>query len=301
MERHRSVQPEQLVLPIIATAALGAAMILPARGRLRREPAESLPNRKPLSLSRFVVAGTVQTREWKRLVTRAIRELKTFYALDDASDTNKLDGEVVALQRSFENQLADLLPSQAMGTPRQTRAPVDPIRAAPRSYVPAVPLTRSPLRAATASVLWPNLIQQPALCASRAERHSLMKTASPETHPDLEVALLGAYREEDETGRLLALGALVRLRLLGARAALLDALRAGGDNERVFAVDAFHSLGDREALKLALHDRLDAIAARAALGLVASDRRVDYVSTLEADLEPHRIDAILRLLGGVVQ
>jgi hypothetical protein len=100
---------------------------------------------------------------------------------------------------------------------------------------------------------------------------------------------------------LLALQALVRCRFAGARESLVDALRLGSDDERAFAVDSLVALGDRASLDIALSDRVDAIAARAALGFVGSDRRADYAAALAPHLDARRIEAILGLLAGVLR
>jgi hypothetical protein len=143
------------------------------------------------------------------------------------------------------------------------------------------------------------MIEARATTLTRSERHAWLKAANEATCN--EAALLAAYREEDADGRLLALQSLVRCRFAGARESLVDALRLGSDEERAFAIDGLVALGERASLGIALADRVDAIAARAALGFVASDRRSDYIPALAPFLDERRIEAILGLLAGVLR
>jgi len=207
-----------------------------------------------------------------------------------------------AIERSFAEQLGALLPAisdelAAVEAP-QAQAPESIVVKAPPVPVVArvVPLTRLPLRRHAQAIVWPTIVGQ--TFSSRAERLAFLRR--PEARQRLDEALVAAYREEDADGRLLALRALCAVDAPGKHAALVDALSAGTDEERAFAVDALIECGECADLVPALRDRVDAIAAAAALGYVGSTTRGDYVRMLEAHLDPPRIDAMLALLGGIV-
>ncbi len=188
----------------------------------------------------------------------------------------------------------------------------DPAPLVVRAHRPTVervvPLTRLPLRPQTATVSWPTLlapsvtVDAGALVRDRSTRHAALVELSRSADDDATHALRVAYREEDCEGRSLALRALGRTTIDDStREIVLDALRAGSDDERSLAVDIVARTGDRDALRCALTDRLDAIAARAALAYVDSLDRDDYVAKLAPHVEPARLDAILGLLAGVVE
>ena len=177
-------------------------------------------------------------------------------------------------------------------------APVAPAARSARTW--SVPLTRVPLRPERPAVTWPLALPIPHVGASRAVRHEILTrsiAADVTSHVD---ALCAAYDQEDAAGRLLALRAIERCPGEAARSTLVDALQHGSDDERVVAIDALASRNDRAPLIEALSDRVDAVAARAALAYVQSDVRADYDRLLGSILERSRIDALLIFLAGVV-
>lgn len=111
-----------------------------------------------------------------------------------------------------------------------------------------------------------------------------------------------AYAEEDGNGRLLALRALARMETSSqSRSTFVKALRTGTDDERTIALDALTSHGEPADLVPGLRDRVEAIAAQAALAYVGSRRRADYRERLIAHIDVARIESILVLLAGVVE
>jgi hypothetical protein len=162
------------------------------------------------------------------------------------------------------------------------------------------PLTRLPLRSQPSAVSWPLLLPNPREMLSEADRLQLLSsfTFSGATVP--EAPLCSAYREEGAAGRILALKALANANGEFAREVVREASRYGSDDERTIAIDVLANRGDREALAAALCDRVEAIAARAALGYVGSFERVDYERALEPLVSKGRLEAILALLAGIL-
>ncbi|GAC1501530.1 MAG: hypothetical protein NVS2B8_18420 [Vulcanimicrobiaceae bacterium] len=138
--------------------------------------------------------------------------------------------------------------------------------------------------------------------SDRRARRALLARLARDAHDDSSVALRAAYREEDTEGRCLALRALGRSRIDDAsHAVFLEALRVGSDDERSIAVDAIARAGDREALVATLRDRIEAIAARAALAYVDSTDRGAYYAKLAPHVDRVRLETILTLLAGIVE
>jgi hypothetical protein len=164
-----------------------------------------------------------------------------------------------------------------------------------------VPLTRMPLRPQARELSWPRLVAGTYVLETAAERQAFLANAIRSRDADLEPALLAAYREEDAPGRLLALRALRGANCSGAIDAFADALHVGTDEERSVAVDALLAMQQLDAVTPAFNDRLDAIAAQAALGYVGSHHRADYVTVLEPFIDRARIETILALLAGIVE
>ncbi len=192
-------------------------------------------------------------------------------------------------------------------TPSHDSAPIV-IRAQRPTVERVVPLTRLPLRPQTTTITWPALlppgsVDTGALVRDRSGRHAVLVDLLRTAHDDDATHVLRvAYLEEDSEGRLLALRALGRTTIDDAtHTIMLDALRAGSDDERSLALDIAARTGDRDALRCALTDRIDAIAARAALAFVDSFDRDDYVAMLSPHVEPARLETILGLLAGVVE
>jgi len=81
-------------------------------------------------------------------------------------------------------------------------------------------------------------------------------------------------------------------------AVITHVMRNGTDRERSLAVDGLAAAGCREALVPALNDRLDAVAAKAALAYVGTNRREDYRVALAPFVDEARVEALLALLAG---
>jgi hypothetical protein len=83
--------------------------------------------------------------------------------------------------------------------------------------------------------------------------------------------------------------------------AFVTSLRDGSDEEREYALEALLDRGRTDAVAIALGDRVDALAARAALGLVGSTERKDYVTQLTPLVGAARTEEILCLLAGILE
>ena len=196
---------------------------------------------------------------------------------------------------------AELVPSTTASGPGEELQVVEPLvihrRAATAERI--VPLTRLPLRPQSMAIVWPRLAGREHELGVE-ERHALLRdmaTRPPAIH--LQAALEQAYREEGTEGRILVLRGLIRGRY-DARDTFIDALRTGTDDERWLAVDALLALGLRDPLVTAFSDRVEAIAAKAALGCAGSNRREDCHAVLAAHVDNVRCDALLSLLAGVL-
>lgn len=163
------------------------------------------------------------------------------------------------------------------------------------------PLTRRRLRPDGGAITWPMHLPMPHLGTTETERRIILTDLEKTADPVHERALESAYREEDASGRMLVLRALSRISSDGAHAILTDALNLGSDDERALAVDLLSTAENRESLVSALHDRVDAIAARAALAYVRSNCRSDYEKLLSNRLDERRLETILALLGGILE
>jgi hypothetical protein len=194
---------------------------------------------------------------------------------------------------SIARQQLEEIPNEAAVEPLV----VHPVRA---SIERIVPITRLPLRRQSAAITWPQRLSGSDVDLGIEDRHALLRELASRTPAaELQATLDQAYREEGMGGRLLALRALLRGRY-EARDTFVDALHAGTDDERSLSVDALAALGLHEELVPAFGDRVEAIAAKAALAYVATDRREDYRAVLERHVDRSRCDAILALLVGVL-
>ncbi len=165
-----------------------------------------------------------------------------------------------------------------------------------------VPLTRLPLRPQSQAITWPAELDPAHNECSVAERHAILVAIARESGRPNASILEAALNQEDSAGRLLALRALAELKPTPrTRAAFIEALRVGTDDERTIALDALATHGQRNDLLPGLRDRVDAIAAQAALTYVGSHRRADYEETLLPHIDAARIESILALLAGVVE
>lgn len=216
-----------------------------------------------------------------------------------------------------ESHVTDLAEPDTRGTPAaiydersETPSQAHVVRAQRPSIERILPLTRLPLRPQSSKITWPTLldtgatsaIQPSRIPSDRTARRTLLAELVRNRRDDAPEALRTAYREEDADGRSLALRALLQYDVDDASHAIfLEALRSGSDDERSIAVDALSDAGDRDALLLALDDRIDAIAAKAALAYVNSSEREAYGRFLGPYLDRGRIETILALLAGFVE
>lgn len=174
---------------------------------------------------------------------------------------------------------------------------------APMRYVDRiVPITRLPLRRHPSDIAWWTAIHEAGdEPPTRTERHALLSRAVDGTlalHPS---TVERAYFEEDRDGRLLALRVLVARNPANHRAAFVDALHVGTDSERELAVDGLAAGGAVDALPVAFRDRVEAVAARAALAYVGPGDREAYRTALAPHVDEGRIVKLLALLAGVIE
>ncbi|MBD5655822.1 MAG: hypothetical protein IAI50_11680 [Candidatus Eremiobacteraeota bacterium] len=232
-----------------------------------------------------------------------------------------LDSESDALQErlSFADRVALALPEAdlrhrvaafdiydtAEDEPRPDVAPPPPAEHVPLvvhsqrpAYERAVPITRLPLRSQTNEITWSALADPSRLDVTRSDRHALLAALPTGTAGTSAELLMLAYNEEDAAGRLLAMRALMRVDAGRGRQVFIEALRAGTDEERAFAIDALVASGAREALIPAFSDRVEAVAAKAALAFVGTNVRDDYQHALRPYIDEARIEALLALLAG---
>ena len=80
---------------------------------------------------------------------------------------------------------------------------------------------------------------------------------------------------------------------------LRELLRSGSDAERALTIDTLILHGLYDELVPALGDRLEVLAAKAALGLARSSRRADLIAAIEPHVSEGRLSAILALLVGL--
>jgi hypothetical protein len=138
--------------------------------------------------------------------------------------------------------------------------------------------------------------------ASSDERAQLLRALTFEVwHEGCATALAQAAREEDDDLRFAALRALLTRRCPEGCAVFRDTLRSGSDAERSLAVDGLARLGAMDELTEGFGDRLETIAAKAVLACATSRRRSDVIELLDAHVDAARREAILSLLGGVLE
>jgi hypothetical protein len=158
------------------------------------------------------------------------------------------------------------------------------------------------LRRQTSGITWPASASPPLAFATDAERYAFLRAAATDCDRADDALLARAFREETAEGRALALVALRRADASReAIDAFTDALCTGSDDERALAVDALSEAGAREQVARGITDRIDAIAAQAALAYVGTSARDDYRAALSPLIDESRIETILALLAGVVE
>ena len=242
--------------------------------------------------------------------------------LDTLLNLNRSESERVTPIEAVSTQALHYMPIPPAIVSLERTSTLEAIETEPSSHdvssVPAqrapmarvVPLTRLPLRPHHTSITWTESIAGIAAFAREAElagrdrhlRHALLFSLAESACEDAVAALHVAFREEDAEGRCLVLRAMMRLSpSAGARAIYIDALHSGTDEERSIAIDGLVRIGERAAVVPAFNDRLDAIAAKAALSYVDSRDRMAYIKALEPHVDRARIDAILALLAGFVE
>ncbi len=172
---------------------------------------------------------------------------------------------------------------------RSDAAYVVDARSAPARRV--APLTRLPLRPAPGPITWH--------AGSLDERLRELQALAVDGHTNTALSAR-AYYEEDRQGRVLALRAIA-VRPDGHVAVLLDALRRRTDEERALAVDGLAAAGEREALISALDDRVDAIAARAALAYAETTQEAAFRSALQLHVSAARLRIIMGMLAGIIE
>lgn len=134
------------------------------------------------------------------------------------------------------------------------------------------------------------------------ERAALLRSIDTlASGPVRERVLLDAIGEEDGALRLLALQSLARSRSEGAGDAFAEILVRGSDEERSLAIDALLAIDRREDILAAFGDRVEAIAAKAALAYVGTRRRDDYLEILDRRVDRPRRNAILTLLAATLE
>ncbi len=204
-----------------------------------------------------------------------------------------------SLPTNFEASIPNVATPQA-ALPRAQEIVVSAVRPALERVVP---LTRLPLRPQTNALTWPPKLEGRTgdCAASPGQRHAILERLL-ERPASLRFNVIElAYREEDATGRALALRVIARHFAPDGDALFREALRHGSDEERSIAIDALAASGLRDALTVAFDDRLEALAAKAALAFVGTFVKEDYRTQLAPFTEPARIEAILKLLAGVVE
>lgn len=287
----------EISVAAFATAVDNAA---PARAKLLfpwrslRFPSASAPTETSASKHRVAAEGRIVETPADVRSTEASSQLDRFVVDPAESETIASVGDV--------STTPGVVPDAAEAAVRAATS--DPIVVpAPTRYAERiVPITRLPLRRHPSDIAWwaaaGEVGTEP---PTRAERHALLARAVDGTvalHPS---TVERAYFEEDRDGRLLALRALVARDPADHRAAFVDALHVGTDNERELAVDGLAAGGAMDALPVAFRDRVEAIAARAVLAYVGAGDRETFRAALAPHVDDARIVALLALLAGVIE
>jgi hypothetical protein len=350
----------QLLVPAVATVALGGALLVPIRdGRAGRKA--TLDGRSPLLADFRNVRVEVQSRvpDATEPADAMPSVLPESAQPDDAAPARALDRpetpapppfDPIALmrtaakhlrlraqeptsaaevdlvtERSFADELSSLLPqppeADAAPVPGELRSEASPavadtpdettvelverqhdVTVAAITSARVVPLTRLPLRRQSKDVTWPASASPPRSFTNATERYAFLRAACDEADRPDDALLARAFREETSEGRMLALAALRRSNASKeAIETFTEALGTGSDEERALAVDALSEAGAREQIARGLTDRIDAIAAKAALAYVGTTARDDYRLALSPLIDESRIETILALLAGVVE
>ena len=195
-------------------------------------------------------------------------------------------------------------PPVTRGARRETPSTQEIIVAAVGSSIERMaPLTRLPLRSQAAEISWPAACDArlAGTSQSRADRHYLLEALIREIGSVASSVIESAYLQEDANGRALALRIFTRHFAADGRNSFVNALHSGSDEERSIAIDGLATLRARDALTAGFNDRLDALAAKAALAYVGTLVRDDYRVQLAPYVDEARIESILKLLAGIVE
>jgi hypothetical protein len=164
------------------------------------------------------------------------------------------------------------------------------------------PLTRRRLRRHM-RMTWPAILNPAKPVLDHTERLELLDTllaAIPlEGRPEIGEILARAYLEEDGDGRILALRGLIAGRFTEGPSVFREALRTGNDGERSLAVDGLAAHARFEDLVPAFEDRIEAIAAKAALAYTSTASRVVFRGALQQHVSAGRLEVLLSLLPGL--
>jgi len=210
-----------------------------------------------------------------------------------------------AWRRPSNGRHADVQPSVETGPPLaaasdESRVPLTSLVRPEEDRI--VPVTRRRLRQQAGGITWPALIDPGLVEAEPGERGKLLKALAFEIwHEGCGVALVQAVREEDGDLRFAALRALLSRRCPEGLDVFREVLRTGSDSERSLAVDGLTRLGACDDLTEAFADRLETIAAKAVLACAETRRRSEIVALLANRVDTARRDAILNLLGGILE
>ncbi len=265
------MQLVQLILPSLATIALGSAMLAPPRAERDGRRIGQLPRRPP-------GVDEPESSTFAQLVADLETPIGEATDRRDATPASTIE-EVAA--SNHENSVAE--------TPIESESER------------VVPLTRRRLRRQATAIDWPGLLDaSKSACGPEEREHLLRSIDSLAAGAQRERILLDAVGQEDGVLRLLALRELARDPSPATGNAFAEILVSGVDDERSLAIDVLCALGRRAELAAAFADRVDAIAAKAVLAYVGTRRRSDFAEIFETRLERSQRDAILTLLAGAL-
>jgi|GEM_PF-6150303 len=163
-----------------------------------------------------------------------------------------------------------------------------------------IPLTRKRLRRRE-SITWPALYDGNSRARSAAERLGLLEELRASSKIEYGPLLARAYKEENGAQRLAVLRAFIADNYPEGPDVFRQALRAENDAERTLAIDGLVQSACRHDLIVAFDDRVEALAAKAALAYAASRRRRDLVESLSPHMDAGRLTTILALLAGALE
>lgn len=299
------MQLVHLILPSLATLALGSALLMPHREdnpKRRSAPTDSAPETTDQPAAAAFERLVDESRAFEGLADVAI-------APSVSSEHSRSFGSANGALRM--NKPEPLTACEINDAPAEARPPhKEPWGPGATASLAnsdrdeserVVPLTRRRLRRQIAPIEWPRIIDPSRTACGPEERAALLRSIDTLAQGDVrERALLEALDEEAGELRLVALRSLAQSPPAAGAPAFAEILVHGTDEERALAIDVLLAIEQREALVHAFGDRVDAIAAKAVFGYVGSRRRADYVNLLETRFERPRCEAILTLLAGAL-